>query len=154
MLETAFIFSAAIEGLSLVLSWPAFPFMFIGVLVGMLLGLIPGLGGLVGFALLIPFVVGLDPIVGLALLLGMAAVTTQTDTIPAVLIGVPGTSAAMATALDGYPLAKKGEAGRALCASYFASIFGTIVAAGLFIILLPFLRNLIFSFGQPEFLCL
>jgi len=154
MLETAIILSAAIDGLFQVLAWPAFPFMFMGVLVGMLLGLIPGLGGLVGFALLIPFVVGLDPVVGLALLLGMAAVTTQTDTIPAVLIGVPGTSAAMATALDGYPMAKKGEAGRALCASYFASIFGTIVAAALFIILLPFLRGLIFSFGQPEFFML
>ncbi|MCR8724533.1 tripartite tricarboxylate transporter permease [Frigidibacter sp. ROC022] len=154
MQEALFILSASWEGLQHVFSWPVFPFMMFGVVAGMVLGLIPGLGGLIGLALLIPFVIGLDPIVGLAVLLGMTAVTTQTDTIPAVLLGVPGTSAAMATALDGYPMAKRGEAGRALCASYFASIFGTMVAAVLFVILLPVLRTLVFALGQPEFFML
>ena len=154
MSELVFIFNAMFSGLEHVFSWSVFPIMLLGIVIGMVLGLIPGLGGLIGFALLIPFAVTMEPVTGLAFLLGMSAVTTQTDTIPAVILGVPGTAAAMATSLDGYPMAKRGEAGRALCASYYASIFGTIVTAGLFILLLPVLRSIIFSFGQPEFFML
>ncbi len=154
MEEALIILNAAVSGMFHVFSWPVFPMMMIGICVGMFLGLVPGLGGLIGFALLIPFALAMEPITGVAFLLGMSAVVTQTDTIPAVILGVPGTSAAMATSLDGYPMAKRGEAGRALCASYYASIFGTIVAAGLFILLLPILRAVIFAFGQPEFFML
>ena len=146
--------NAAFAGILHVFSWPVFPMMMVGIVVGMFLGLVPGLGGLIGFALLIPFAITMEPLTGISFLLGMSAVVTQTDTIPAVILGVPGTSAAMATSLDGYPMAKRGEAGRALCASYYASIFGTIVAAGLFMILLPILRAVIFAFGQPEFFML
>ncbi len=152
--ELAFIFNAMASGLAHVFSLSVFPIMLLGIIIGMILGLIPGLGGLIGFALLIPFAITMEPVTGLAFLLGMSAVTTQTDTIPAVILGVPGTSAAMATSLDGYPMAKRGEAGRALCASYYASIFGTVVTAGLFILLLPVLRSIIFSIGQPEFFML
>ena len=152
--EIGFILTAAGAGLLQVFNLDIFPFVIVGILVGMFLGLVPGLGGLVGFALLIPFSLTMEPLTGIAFLLAMSAVTTQTDTIPAVILGVPGTSAAMATSLDGYPLAKKGQAGRALCASYYASIFGTLVATALFLIFLPILRAVIFAFGQPEFFML
>jgi len=152
--ELSFILTAAGVGLAQVFTWQIFPMMLVGILVGMFLGLVPGLGGLVGFALLIPFSLTMEPLVGISFLLGMSAVTTQTDTIPAVILGVPGTAAAMATSLDGYPLAKKGQAGRALCASYYANIFGTLVATALFLIFLPILRAVIFAFGQPEFFML
>ena len=107
--------------------------MMLGILIGMFIGIVPGLGGLIGMAMLLPFAIGKSPEVAFAFLLGMYAVTTQTDTIPAVLLGVPGTVSAVATSLDGYPLAQKGQAGRALSASYFASIVGTIVAASVII---------------------
>ena len=123
--ELGFILMSASVGLAQIFTWEMFPMMIVGILVGMFLGLVPGLGGLVGFALLIPFSMRMEPLVGISFLLAMSAVTTQTDTIPAVILGVPGTAAAMATSLDGYPLAKKGQAGRALCASYYANIFGT-----------------------------
>ena len=123
--------------------------MMLGILLGMVIGIIPGLGGLIGMAMLLPFAIGKSPEVALAFLLGMYAVTTQTDTIPAVLLGVPGTVSAAATSLDGYPLAKKGEAGRALSASYLASIVGTLVAAVVFIVFLPFLRSLMLLFASP-----
>ena len=152
--EFAFILTAAGAGLAQVFTGDIFPMMLVGIFVGMFLGLVPGLGGLVGFALLIPFSLSMEPLVGIAFLLAMSAVTTQTDTIPAVILGVPGTAAAMATSLDGYPLAKKGQAGRALCASYYASIFGTLVATALFLLFLPILRAVIFAFGQPEFFML
>jgi TctA family transporter len=135
-------------------SWPIFPIMMLGILLGMFIGIIPGLGGLIGMAMLLPFAIGKSPEVAFAFLLGMYAVTTQTDTIPAVLLGVPGTVSAAATSLDGYPLAQKGEAGRALSASYLASIVGTIVAAAVFIAFLPFLRGLMLLFASPEFFML
>ncbi|MEO1093004.1 MAG: tripartite tricarboxylate transporter permease, partial [Pseudomonadota bacterium] len=72
-----------------------------GVGIGLLVGLIPGIGGVAGLALLIPFTYQLDPIAAFALLIGMSAVKTTSDTIPAVLFGVPGTSGAAATVLDG-----------------------------------------------------
>ena len=152
--EIEFILTAAGTGLTRIFTWDIFPMMMVGILVGMFVGLVPGLGGLVGFALLIPFSLSMEPLIGLSFLLAMSAVTTQTDTIPAVILGVPGTAAAMATSLDGYPLAKKGQAGRALCASYYASIFGTLVATALFLMFLPILRAVIFAFGQPEFFML
>jgi putative tricarboxylic transport membrane protein len=131
-----------------------FLFMLIGIVLGMFFGIIPGLGGLIGMGLLLPFAFGMEAQPAFAFLLGMFAVTTQTDTIPAVLIGVPGTSQAQATYLDGYPMAKNGEAGRALSASYFASIFGTIVSLIIFIFLLPVVKVTIDQFGSPEFFML
>jgi len=143
--------TAAIDGLLILFTAKIFPYMMIGILAGMFFGLVPGLSGLTGLGLLIPFAIGKPPEVAFAFLLGMLAVTTQTDTIPAVLIGVPGTAAAQATYLDGYPMAKRGEAGRALSASYLASILGTIVSAFIFIIFLPVLRALIDEFAAPEY---
>ncbi len=88
-------------------------YLFGGVLVGLALGVIPGLGGIVGMALLLPFTFDLDPYTAFALLLGMGSVTTTSDTIPAVLFGVPGTAGWAATILDGHPLARQGQAGTA-----------------------------------------
>ena len=128
--------------------------MLLGIVVGMVLGLIPGLGGVIGMALLMPLAIGHPPEVAFAFLLGIYAVSTQTDTIPAVLIGVPGTAAAAATTVDGHPLARKGEAGRALSAAYIANIFGTLVAAAIFVVFLPLLRAIINLFAAPEFFML
>lgn len=128
-----------------------FLFLVIGIASGLFFGLVPGLSGLTGMGMLLPFAIGQPPEVAFAFLLGMYAVTTQADAIPAILIGVPGTSAAQATYLDGYPMARRGEAGRALSASYFASVFGTIVFAGVILLILPFLRLIIDGFGAPEF---
>lgn len=132
-------------------TWKTFLFMMIGIVVGMFIGLVPGLSGLSGLGLLLPFAIGQPPEVAFPFLLGMFATTTQTDTIPAVLIGVPGTAAAQATVLDGYPMAQRGEAERALSASYLASILGSIVAAVIFVAFLPVLRPLIDEFAGPEF---
>lgn len=140
------------HGLALLSHPQTLMFLFLGVSAGMLFGLIPGLSGLTGMSLLLPIAITQPTEPALAFLLGMYAVTTQTDAIPAVLIGVPGTAAAQATYLDGYPMAKRGEASRALSASYYASIWGTIVASVVIVALLPLLRLLIHSFAAPEFL--
>ncbi|MDX2446716.1 MAG: tripartite tricarboxylate transporter permease [Desulfobacterales bacterium] len=142
---------AAIDGLQLLFNAKTFLFMMIGIFSGMFFGLVPGLSGLTGLGLLIPFAIGQPPEIAFPFLLGMLAVTTQTDTIPAVLIGVPGTAAAQATYLDGFPMSKRGEAGRALSASYLASILGTLVSVVIFILFLPILRTVIDRFAAPEY---
>ncbi|MFC1868617.1 tripartite tricarboxylate transporter permease [Thermodesulfobacteriota bacterium] len=145
------IFAASIDGFLAIFSGKVFLWMMAGILPGMFFGLVPGLSGLSGLALLMPMAFGQPPEVAFPFLLGMFSVTSQTDTIPAILIGVPGTAVAQATVLDGYAMSKRGEAGRAMSASYMASIFGSIVAAFIFMAFLPILRPLIDSFGASEF---
>jgi TctA family transporter len=145
---------AFVEGLRLVLAWPAFGLMLLGIVIGLYLGAVPGLGGMVGFALLMPFTFGLDPVAAFALLLGMYAVTTTSDTLTAVLLGVPGTGAAAATVLDGYPMTQRGEAMRALGASYTSSAIGGVLGALSLALSIPIIKPLILAFGPPEFFML
>jgi putative tricarboxylic transport membrane protein len=123
-----------------------------GVLVGLVLGVIPGLGGVVGLALLIPFTYKLDSYAAFALLLGMASVTTISDLIPAILFGVPGSVGAAATVLDGHELAKQGQAGRALGAGYTSALLGGIFGAVLLAVALPVIRPVVLYLGTPELL--
>src|SRR5512139_2782074 len=111
-------FEVAVHALGILLDPFRLAILASGVLLGLLLGVIPGLGGVDGLAILIPFTYNLDPYAAFALLLGMAAVTTISDLIPAVLFGVHGSVGAAATVMDGHELAKKGQAGRALGAGY------------------------------------
>ena len=80
-------------------------FLFGGVLMGLALGAMPGLGGLVGLAILLPFTFDMDPYAAFAVMIGLISVTSTADTIPSVLFGVPGTAASQATIMDGHPMA-------------------------------------------------
>jgi TctA family transporter len=144
---------ALIEGLRLVTAWPAAGLMLAGVLIGLYLGAIPGLGGLIGFSLLLPFTFGMEPVAAFALLLGMFAVTTTSDTLSAVLLGVPGPAGA-ATLMDGHPLARRGEAMRALGAAYTSSALGGVLGAIVAAASLPILKPIVLTFGPPEFFML
>lgn len=124
----------------------------VGVFVGLVIGIIPGLGGVSALALLLPFTFGMDPFSAIALLLGMGAVTTTGDSIPAILFGVPGTSAAQATCIDGHAMAKNGEAGRALSAAYTASMLGGLFGALILGLMLPILRPIMLEIGAPQLL--
>ncbi|MEE8515846.1 MAG: tripartite tricarboxylate transporter permease [Alphaproteobacteria bacterium] len=127
-------------------------FLASGVMIGLMLGVIPGLGGIVGMALLLPFTFDMDPYTAFAFLLGMGSVTTTSDTIPAVLFGVPGTAGSAATILDGHPLAKQGQAGRAFGAAYTASLIGGVFGALLLAVSIPILRPVMLYLGSPELL--
>lgn len=125
-------------------------FLLVGVLLGLMVGVFPGLGGIAGLSLLMPFLYGLDTTSALALLIGLVAVIPTSDTFASVLMGIPGSSASQATVLDGFPLAKQGEAARALSAAFFSSLVGGIIGA---IILTGFVlvaRPLILAFGSAE----
>lgn len=99
-------FAAAADAISIIAQPERMMFLLIGVLVGLAIGILPGIGGLTGFALLIPFTYTMDPFAAFAMLLGMHSVTSTSDTIPAVLFGVPGTSSSQATVLDGLAMTK------------------------------------------------
>ena len=129
-------------------------FVALGTLLGLMIGVIPGIGGLVGLALLLPFTFALDPFTALAFLVGVQSVTTTSDTIPAVLFGVPGTTGSAATVLDGYPMAKNGEAGRAYGAAFTASVCGGLFGAAILAISIPVIRPFIMAVGTPELLAI
>jgi len=102
--------------------------MIVAVPMGVFFGSTPGLGGKLGLVLLIPFVLGfnMDQMTGAVFLCAMHAVVHTGGSIPSILIGVPGDGPAAATALDGYAMTRKGEAGRALGASFGASTVGDV----------------------------
>ena len=125
-------------------------YMLVGVVIGLAIGVFPGLGGIAGLSLLIPFLYGMDDISALAMLIGLVAVIPTSDTFSSVLMGIPGSSASQATVLDGFPLAKQGQAARALSAAFtsslFGGLFGAIVLTGFVLIARP----LILAFGSAE----
>lgn len=141
---------AVLDGLRLVLVWPAPGYMLLGVAIGMFFGAVPGLGGLVGMAIILPFTFGMEPSVAFAFILGMYAVTTTADTLSSVLLGIPGTAASQATILDGYPMAQRGEASRALGAAYTVSMIGGVIGAVFLAISIPIVRPIILAFSEPE----
>jgi TctA family transporter len=126
--------------------------LFLGVIMGLVLGILPGIGGLAGTALLLPFTFNMDPYAAMALLLGLGATTATGDPIPAILFGVPGGAGSAATVLDGLPMAKRGEASRALSAAYMSSMLGGVFGAALMALLLPVLRPMMLYIGSPELL--
>ncbi|MEM9270072.1 MAG: tripartite tricarboxylate transporter permease, partial [Pseudomonadota bacterium] len=127
-------------------------YLILGVVMGLSIGVFPGLGGIAGLSLLLPFMFGMDPVLGLALMIGMVAVVPTSDTFASVLMGIPGSSASQATVLDGFPMAKKGEAARALSAAFASSLFGGLVGATFLTVFILIARPLVLAFGLPEML--
>lgn len=127
-----------------------FPYLMAGVFLGLTLGILPGLGGTSGLAILLPFVYTFEPSVALAMMIGVLAPTTTSDTFPAVLLGIPGTAGSQATVMDGHPLAKKGEASRALSAAFLSSLVGGLFGAIILSVSIFFAKPLIMSFGFGE----
>jgi TctA family transporter len=146
---------AALEGLYQVLTPNSLALMGLGVLLGSIVGFLPGIGGPSTLAIMLPFVMTMkDPYAVIALLVGFDAVGNTASAFTAVLISVPGGSGSQATVLDGYPLAKQGQAMRALSASFFASLIGGLIGPIVLLASLPFLRPMVLSFGSPEFFML
>jgi TctA family transporter len=142
------------SGLIQVLQWPTIGFIFLGVVIGLWLGAVPGIGGLVGLVIIMPFTYDMSPVAAFALMLSLFAVLSTGDTITSVLLGVPGSAAAAATILDGHPMAKRGEAARALGAAYTCSMLGGVIGGLFMAASLPFILPMILWFGSPEFFML
>lgn len=127
-------------------------YLALGVLLGLSVGIFPGLGGIAGLSLVLPFIYGMDSVAGLALMIGLVAVIPTSDTFASVLMGIPGSSASQATVLDGFPLARKGEAARALSAAFSSSLFGGLLGAFVLTFFILIARPLVLAFGLPEML--
>ena len=147
-------YDVVVNGLLSVLAWPAVGYMLLAVPLGLIFGMIPGLGGPTSLALLIPFTFGMSPVSGFAFLLGMHSVVHTSGSIPAILFNTPGTGPNAATCLDGFPMAQKGEAGRALGAALFSSMAGGIIGAVCLGLVIPIVRPVVLSFGPAEFFML
>src|SRR3954462_1341054 len=150
--EIAFMATSAGKAFVMLMDPVRLMYLGAGCIMGLVLGIVPGIGGLAGTAMLLPFTFNMDPYTAFALLLGLGATTATGDPIPAILFGVPGGAASAATVLDGYPMAKRGEAGRALSAAYMSSLMGGIFGALLLAISIPILRPVMLFIGSPELL--
>ena len=150
--DVAFMAASAGKAFLILMEPQRLMFLGLGCMMGLILGIVPGIGGLTGTAMLLPFTFGMDPYSAFALLLGLGAATSTGDPIPAVLFGVPGGAASAATVLDGYPMAKRGEAGRALSAAYMSSLMGGVFGAALLAVSIPILRPVMLYLGSPELL--
>jgi putative tricarboxylic transport membrane protein len=124
--------------------------MLFGVLVGIFFGIIPGLGAIFSVAMLLSVVHHMDVATALAMLMGALAVVNTADSTSSVLLGTPGSAAAVPTAIEGHPMAKRGEAARALSAAYLSSLIGGLLGVGLLTLMIPFARPLALSLGAPE----
>jgi len=139
-----------LQALTDILTVKHISYMMIGVTVGLMIGVFPGLGGIAGLSLMMPFLYGLDTTSALAMLIGLVAVIPTSDTFASVLMGIPGSSASQATVLDGFPLAKQGQAARALSAAFFASLVGGLVGAAILTGFVLIARPLILAFSSAE----
>ncbi len=125
--------------------------MFAGVLIGIIFGAIPGLSGTLGIILFLPLTRNIDLLNSLIFLVGIFIGGEFGGSISAILIGTPGTNSAVCTMLEGYPLAKKGHARKALLMALGASTVGGVLSALSLLFLAPFIAKYTLKFGAPEF---
>ncbi|GAB6156149.1 tripartite tricarboxylate transporter permease [Desulfosporosinus burensis] len=122
-----------------------------GVIMGIIFGAIPGLTATMGVALLIPLTFALEPSVGINMLIGIYCGGMFGGSIAAVLVNIPGTPAAMMTALDGYPMGQRGDAGKAIGYATIASFIGGIISAVILVVAAPPLAKIALEFGPAEY---
>lgn len=131
---------------------PSILFMIcVGTTAGIVIGALPGLTATMGVALLVPLTFGRPPLESLSMLMGIYCGAMYGGAISAILIRTPGTPAAAATVLEGYPMAKRGEAGRAMAMALFASFFGGVVGALIMTFASPFISSVALEFGPVEY---
>jgi TctA family transporter len=143
---------AIISGLAALLTPQAILFMVIGVIYGLVIGILPGLGGIVAMALLLPFTYGFEVAATIALLLGAHIATVWGDSVTSILFSVPGSAKGLALCFDGYPMTKQGHATRALSASATGALLGGVIGAVFLALSIPLIRPVILALGPSEYL--
>jgi putative tricarboxylic transport membrane protein len=125
-----------------------------GVLIGTVIGALPGIGSVVTIALMIPFLIGMDPILAVVLCACIYSADAYGGAITSILINTPGAPSSAATTFDGYPLARQGRAGAALGMAAVSSAIGGIFAVIVLMFAAPALARLAYEFGPPEYFAL
>jgi putative tricarboxylic transport membrane protein len=148
------LFSSLGDGFAQALTPENIAFSFLGVLIGTVVGVIPGIGPTTAIALLIPVSFGMDPVSGLILLCGIYYGSMYGGSITSILIRTPGEIASVVTALDGYEMTRRGRAGPALATAAIGSfVAGTLSTVGL-MVLAPALASIAVAFGAAEYFLL
>ena len=140
-----------VEGWHLIFSWQTILFVFVGVILGTVVGAIPGLTCTMAMAIFVPFTFFMDPMQGIPFLLGLYKGGTYGGSISAILLNIPGTASNAATIMDGYPMAQQGKAGQALSASLYASIVGDFFGTLVLILVAPQLAKIALAFSPADF---
>ena len=142
---------ALMHGFAVALSWYNVGMMAIGIVLGIVIGVLPGLGGPNGVAILLPLTFTMQPTSAIIMLSCIYWGTLFAGAITSVLFNIPGETHSVATTFDGYPLAQQGRAGEALTASFTGSFIGAFVAVLLITFLAPLVAGFALKFGPPEF---
>jgi len=128
--------------------------LFLGVIIGLIFGITPGLGGVVALAVLLSLTYKMTEISAFAFLIGAASAAAFGGSISAILINVPGTSQNVATCFDGYPMTRKGEGARAIAISATASALGGVIGGIVLLFMIPIAKRLVMAFASPEYFML
>ena len=138
------------QGFSVALTLPNLGFMLIGIFLGVLIGVLPGLGGANGVAILLPLTFSMSPTSAIIMLSCIYWGALFGGAITSILFNIPGEPWSVATTFDGYPMAQKGQAARALTAAFTSSFVGALVAVLLVTFLAPLVAQFALNFGPPE----
>ncbi len=139
------------QGFAVALSWYNLGMMMIGITLGVVIGVLPGLGGPNGVAILLPLTFTMAPTSAIIMLSCIYWGSLFAGAITSVLFNIPGETHSVATTFDGYPLAQQGRAGEALTASFTGSFLGALVSVLLITFLAPLVAKFALKFGPPEF---
>ncbi|MFD1065652.1 tripartite tricarboxylate transporter permease [Oceanobacillus locisalsi] len=144
-------FDMILEGFNSVFTFQIILLIVVGVILGLIFGSIPGLTATMAIAICLPITYGMEPVAGMSLLMGLYIGGVSGGLIPAILLKLPGTPSSIATTFDGYPMAQKGEAGKAFSFAIVASCLSGLISIIALIIISPPLGRVALEFGPFEF---
>ena len=154
MVDLTGVLGNAQAGLALALSPQGLQYCFLGVLLGTVVGVLPGIGTMATIAILMPLTLYLDPTLGLIMLAGIYYGAAYGGSTAAILLNIPGTANAAVTCLDGYPMAQSGRAGIALFTTTIASLFGSLIGVVVLIVFAYTISGVALLFGPQEYFAL
>ena len=140
-----------IGGFGVVLTPANLGLMFVGIVLGVLIGVLPGLGGANGVAILLPLTFSMPPTSAIVMLSCLYWGALFGGAITSILFNIPGEPWSVATTFDGYPMAQRGQAGQALTAAFTSSFVGAFIAVLMITFLAPLVAKFALEFGSPEF---
>ena len=140
-----------LHGFSVLLTWKILALMMVGLVLGVFVGVLPGLGGPNGVAILLPLTFSMDPTSAIVMLSCIYWGALFGGAITSILFNIPGEAWSVATTFDGYPMAQQGRAAEALTAAFTSSFIGSLVAVMLITFLAPMISTFALKFGPPEF---
>src|SRR6201994_2743818 len=144
-------FGLLLHGFAVLMTWKTLALMIVGLVLGVFVGVLPGLGGPNDVAILLPLTFSMDPTSAIVMLSCLYWGALFGGAITSILFNIPGEAWSVATTFDGYPMAQKGQAAQALTAAFTSSFIGSLVAVILISFLSPRIADFALRFGPPEF---